>query len=130
MLKKIYIQDRASYYIEEPMTTTPGNIIFQRKMEPTEGAFSVAVPQGWLIEGGIVRANHITQKISAQTIEAKVDASIKRDPSGSVMIRACPEIKYCDMRMSSVGRMGLFPPGSNYMGMIVWPVMPAQQFLV
>jgi hypothetical protein len=112
------------------MTAMLDEVIFQRKMEPTESAFSAAVPQGWLIEGGVVRANHMLQKVSAQTIEAKVDASIKRDPSGSVMIRACPEIKYCDMRMSPAGMMGLFQPGSNYMGMIVCPLMPAQQFLV
>jgi hypothetical protein len=110
------------------MTDTPANLVFERKNEPTEGAFSAAVPQGWLIQGGVMRANHMTQVVSAQTIEAKVDVSIKSDPAGGVMIRFCPQIKYCDVRMTPAGMMGLFPPGSNYQGMIVCPVMPAQQF--
>jgi hypothetical protein len=41
-----------------------------------------------------------------------------------------PEIKYCDMRMSPAGMMGMFPPGSNYQGMQVYPVVPAPDFLV
>jgi hypothetical protein len=111
------------------MGDLPESIIFQRKSEPTEGAFSAAVPQGWEIKGGVMRANPMNQAVSAQTIEAKVDVGIQQDASGKVMIRFCPQIKYCDMRYSPAGAMGLFPPGSNYQGMIVCPVMPAQQFL-
>jgi hypothetical protein len=107
-----------------------GTITFQRRTEPNEGAFSLSVPHGWLVEGGIMRANLMHQVIDAQSIEAKLDFTVKRDAAGSVLIRWCPEVKYCDVRMSPAGMMGLFPPGSNYQGMVVSPVMPAQDFLV
>ena len=110
--------------------TSAGRISFQRRTEPNEGAFSLSVPSGWLIEGGISRANLMHQVIDAQSIEAKLDFTVKRDPPGSVLIRWCPEIKYCDVRMSPAGMMGMFPPGSNYQGMLVYPAMPATDFLV
>lgn len=103
--------------------------VFQRRTEPNEGAFSLSVPQGWLLEGGISRANLMHQVIDAQSIEAKLDFTVKRDPAGSVLIRWCPDVKYCDMRMSPAGMMGMFPPGSNYQGMIVSPLMSPQDFL-
>jgi hypothetical protein len=67
----------------------------------------------------------MVQMVSAQTIKAKVDFALKADPSGTVMIRWCPEVKYCDPRQSPAGMMGMFPPGSSYGGMIVCPLMPA-----
>ncbi len=45
------------------------------------------------------------------------------------MIRWLPDMLYFDARMSPAGQMGLFPPGSNYQGMTVYPLMPAEQFL-
>jgi hypothetical protein len=107
-----------------------GGILFQRREEPNEGAFSLLVPQGWLLEGGIFRANLMQQVVDAQSIEAKLDLTVKGDAAGRVMIRWCPEVKYCDMRMSPAGMMGMFPPGSNYQGMLVYPKMTAEEFLI
>jgi hypothetical protein len=67
--------------------------------------------------------------VSAQSIEAKLDFTAKRDAAGSVQIRWCPDMKYCDMRMSPAGMTGFFPAGSNYQGMIVWPLTRPQDFL-
>lgn len=105
------------------------NCIFERKTDPSEGAFNLLVPKGWLMEGGILRANLMMERISAQNMEAKVDFSVKRDSQGSVMIRWCPEVKYCDPRWTITGQMGWMQPGGNYQGMIVWPLQPANQFL-
>jgi len=102
-------------------------MLFQRTVEPREGAFTVSMPKGWIAEGGIMRADHFTQIVSTQTIEAKVDFALKSDPAGRVMIRWCPEMKYCDSRMMTMGMM--FPPGSNYGGMMVYPFMSASQFI-
>jgi len=110
--------------------TSAGGFCFQRRTEPNEGAFSLSVPSGWLMEGGISRANLMHQVIDAQSIEAKLDLTVKQDATGSVLIRWCPEIKYCDVRMSPAGMMGMFPPGSNYQGMLVYPLMSAQDFLI
>ena len=61
---------------------------------------------------------------------ARVDFSIKKDELGSVMFRYVPEFKFCDMSMNTAGAYGLFPPGSNYQGMLVTPLVPAPQFLL
>jgi hypothetical protein len=105
-------------------------LIFQRATEPNEGAFTLSVPRGWLLQGGIYRSDLTRQVIDAQSIEAKLDFAVKQDSAGSVMIRWCPEIKYCDVRYSPAGMMGFFPPGSTVQGMVVSPVMTARQFLV
>ena len=107
-----------------------GGILFQRREEPNERAFSLLIPHGWLLEGGIFRANLMQQVVDAQSIEAKLDLMAKQDAAGRVLIRWCPEMKYCDMRMSPAGMMGMFPPGSNYQGMLVYPKMAAEEFLI
>jgi hypothetical protein len=103
--------------------------VFHRINEPRENAFSLLVPKGWYPEGGIYRVDPTAQGGPAQSIAAKLDLALKKDASGSVMIRWLPEVLYFDMRMSPAGQMGLFPPGSNYQGMTVWPIISAQQFL-
>jgi hypothetical protein len=40
-----------------------------------------------------------------------------------------PDVAFFDARRTPAGQMGLFPPGSNYQGMTVMPVLPAGQFL-
>jgi hypothetical protein len=107
-----------------------GGRLFRRQTEPNEGAFSLSVPDGWLVEGGIVRADLMRQAVDAQSIAAKVDFAVKRDAAGSVQIRWCPEMRYCDLRVTPAGAMGLFPPGSVYQGMLVSPVVPAADFMV
>lgn len=103
--------------------------IFTRVDEPKEHAFSLLVPKGWQIAGGILRINPLQQGGPAQSIAAKVDFAVKKDQQGSVMIRWLPDVLFMDMHMSPAGQMGMFPPGSNYNGMTVYPVMPARQFL-
>jgi len=103
---------------------------FRRVPEPNEGAFTVLVPEGWLVEGGIMRANLMNQVVDAQSIEAKLDLTVKRNPAASVAIRWCPEIKYCDSRMGLAGMMGMFGAGTQRAGMISSPLLPAQDFLI
>ncbi|HEY9076105.1 MAG TPA: hypothetical protein VIO61_06150 [Anaerolineaceae bacterium] len=108
------------------MASRLNQVIFQRRAEPNENACTILVPEGWLLEGGVFRANLMAQRVTAQTIEAKMDLSVKKDAQGTVMLRAVPEMKYCDPRYLTYG---FFPVGSNYMGMIVYPLMPPAQFL-
>ncbi|MBN1920580.1 MAG: zinc ribbon domain-containing protein [Anaerolineae bacterium] len=109
-------------------TTEFKGFTFERRAEPNEQAFTLAVPKGWLMVGGVVRANHMQQTVNAQTIAAKVDFAVKRDTEGSVMIRWAPEVKYCDMRGMPAAMF--FPQGSQYNGMVVWPLMSGAEFLV
>jgi len=46
-----------------------------------------------------------------------------------VSIRWLPDVLFFDARHSPAGQMGLLPPGSNYNGMTVYPVIPAHQFI-
>ena len=104
-------------------------IVFTRVYEPNEKAFSILIPQGWQVAGGIVRVNPLTQGGAAQSIAAKLDFTVKKDDSGTVLIRWLPDMLYFDARYSPAGQMGMFPAGSNYNGMPVYPLMPASQFI-
>ncbi len=103
--------------------------VFERHAEPREKAFDILVPKGWQTDGGIMRVDPTAQGGAAQSIEAKLDFSVKRDGSGSVLLRWLPDTWFIDASMTPAGQMGLFPPGSNYNGMIVMPTLPAQAFL-
>ena len=107
----------------------PGTLIFHRRAEPMEKAFSILVPEGWQMEGGIFRVDPTAQGGAAQSIAAKLDFAVKKDKPGSVMIRWLPDVLFFDMRHSPAGQMGLFPPGSNYNGMTVYPLMSALEFI-
>jgi hypothetical protein len=107
---------------------TYSGVLLQRLAEPREGAFTISVPHGWQLDGGIIRVDFTQQAINAQFIEAKIDFSVKRDDQGTTAIRWCPEVKYCDMRYSLAG--AFFPRGSSYQGMVVMPAMSAAEFLI
>ena len=104
--------------------------IFERITEPREGAFTMLVPRGWAVEGGIFRVDPTAAGGPAQSIEAKLDMTVKRDAAGTVMGRVLPDMRYIDMRYSPAGQMGLFPPGSNYNGMLVAVFPGAANFAV
>jgi len=104
-------------------------IIFERKNEPRENSFSILVPKGWQIEGGIFRVNPAIQGGPAQSIAAKIDFTVKKDKRGSVMIRWLPDMLYFDTRNTPAGRMGMFPEGSNYQGMTVLYIKFAKNFI-
>ncbi len=100
--------------------------LFHRYTDGTEQAFTILVPDGWLTEGGIVRVDPGAAGGAAQSIEAKFDFTVRKDAAGTVMIRWLPHIYYCDMRHSPAASM--FPPGSNYGGMMVMPLQSATAF--
>lgn len=83
-------------------------VIFQRVQEPKENAFSLLIPKGWKLEGGIFRVDPLTQGGPSQSIAAKLDFSVKKDNEGSVMIRWLPDVLFFDARYSPAGQMGLF----------------------
>lgn len=116
-----------------PVTTAlavvADTMIFQRVQEPREHAFSLLMPRGWQVEGGIFRVNPVTQGGPAQSIAAKLDFAVKKDHEGTVMTRRLPDMFYFDARHTPAGQMGMFPPGSNYNGMTVYPLMSALGFI-
>lgn len=105
-------------------------MVFTRVHEPREKAFSVLIPRGWQVEGGIFRLDPSAQGGAAQSIAAKVDFAVKKDPAGTVLMRWLPDMLYFDPRYSPAARMGLMQTGSNYNGMLVHPLVPASQFMI
>jgi hypothetical protein len=108
---------------------TRPTMVFRRVKEPREAAFTLLVPSGWVTEGGITRVNPLTAGGAGNAIEAKLDFTIKRDAQGTAMMRWLPSMRYADLRGSPAGDMGMFPPGSNYAGMTVMPLLDAATFL-
>jgi hypothetical protein len=103
----------------------PVTVAFQRVAEPKEYAFTMLVPKGWLVEGGIFRVDPNRAGGTLNSIEAKCDIAVKSDPSGTVMLRRFPKINYAD------GPMIPFThgPGMNYNGSIVTRMPSVEGYL-
>jgi hypothetical protein len=105
-----------------------GNVIHLSPFaEPREHAFTMLIPDGWITQGGIYRVDPSRAGGAGNSITAKLDFTVKRDAPGTAMTHTFPDLLYMDMRRSPAAAM--FPPGSNYNGMLVSPVMNAQTYL-
>ena len=105
----------------------PDRLILEKINEPVENAFSILKPKSWLVEGGITRWDPVNMGGPANSIEAKIDFTLKSDPAGTIMIRWLPDIYFVDMTGSMVA--GMFQEGSFYNGMPVLHKMDAPAFL-
>ncbi|MGB8262094.1 MAG: hypothetical protein WCE75_17175 [Terracidiphilus sp.] len=101
---------------------------FHTVSEPREGAFTMLIPDGWTAEGGVYRIDPSQAHGAGNSVSAKVDWIVRRDPAGAAMTHRLPDMLYKDMRGSPAG--GMLPPGSNYGGMTVSPPMDAVSFLL
>ncbi|MBN1290237.1 MAG: hypothetical protein JXB48_00225 [Candidatus Latescibacteria bacterium] len=110
-------------------TNPQQTMIFTRVSETNEKAFSLLIPKGWQTEGGIFRVDPTAQGGPSQSIAAKLDFSVKKDSKGTVLMRWLPDVLFFDASKSPAGQMGLLPPGSNYQGMTVSPIMLATDFI-
>jgi hypothetical protein len=106
----------------------PQTMIFTKVNEPNENAFSLLLPKGWQTKGGIMRVNPMTSGGSANAIDAKLDFAMMSDENATVAMRWLPELMFFDMRYSPI-IAPMFPPGSNYNGMTVMPLMDANTFI-
>lgn len=104
----------------------PTTVAFVKVAEPRENAFSILVPRGWLVEGGIFRVDPNRVGGTMNSIEAKCDISVKSDQAGTVMLRRFPKINYAD------GPMVPFThgPGANYNGAIVTRMPSVEGYLL
>jgi len=75
-----------------------GAIAFKRMNEPKEKAFSLLVPQGWVIEGGALRILNPDVAGANNMVECKFDMAVKSDATGSIMIRWLPEMLCIDQQ--------------------------------
>lgn len=77
-----------------PAAAAPASMSFNRYIDRTEGAFRVLVPSGWIAEGGIVRVNPLQAGGPGQSLEAKLDFTVKREREGRAAIRWLPSVNY------------------------------------
>lgn len=92
---------------------------FRPVQEPKETAFTILVPAGWQYEGGVLRINPLATDGPVNTIGAKFDFAVKRDPAGSAVIHWLPSITYQDPRHLAMPA----PIGATYRSMPVYQLM-------
>ena len=126
MYQKIIIVLVFSFSCNFLFAQSPESLLFKRISEPNEKAFTILVPDGWEVSGGIQRVNPVNSG-AANAIEAKLDFQIKKKGSPSLKIHWLPDMYYYDSRMSPAAAM--FPEGSNYNGMLVLNKRKASDFV-
>lgn len=107
-----------------------GTLILQKYTDQTEQAFTVLLPQGWQVRGGIVRVNPLTQDGPGNTIAAKLDFAVTKDDQNSVFLYFVPSILYCDPAKLVTTQLGFNQVGGTYRGMPLYPLPSAQDFLL
>ena len=121
--------DTAPPVEEETQENWLDTVFLQRVWEPNEYAFSIQVPKGWQMSGGIISIEKMQIFGGAQALEPKLDFMLKMDEVGSVMLHWLPDTLYLDSSMNALGRLGYYRPGSYYLGMQIRPVMSATEYL-
>lgn len=109
--------------IEAKQPASSNSVIFLRKNEPRENAFTLLVPKGWIIEGGAIRILNEKFGGAMNMTECKFDIAVKKDKSGSVMIRWLPEM-FCIEPGNAWGN----PEGAIFNNAIVRSKRNPQQF--
>jgi len=106
----------------------PDQVSFDRVWEPNENAFTVLVPKGWKIRGGIFYVNPLQANGPGNAISPKCEFAVMSDDQGTMMMRWMPSWNYADLTYSPAGGAN-FPPGQWYQGMPVRLMVSARQFL-
>ncbi len=109
-------------------TPNPDQVALDRVWEPNENAFTVLVPKGWKIRGGIFYVNPLQVNGPGSAISPKCDFAVMSDDQGTMMMRWVPSWSYADLTYSPTGGAN-FPPGQWYQGMPVRLMVSARQFL-
>ena len=104
-----------------------GRILLQRRAEPNENAFTVLVPKGWIVSGGVFNVNPLEAQGAGNSLMPKCDFSIMSDETGTVLIRWVPTWYYADLRGAPSGDS--FQPGRVYQGMKVRYILTPREFL-
>jgi hypothetical protein len=96
-----------------------GPLVFQRRVEPNEGAYSYLAPKGWSSKGGIFHVDPQKANGPVNSILPKNDLLLRRDPEGTAYFRFLPGWVYADLRSSPMAQTGMnpFPPAPGYQGM-------------
>lgn len=70
-------------------------VIFQRRSEPNENAFSFLLPEGWTISGGITRVDNNSGASDGQSVDLKLYMKFS-SPDNKAGMAWLPDMKYID----------------------------------
>jgi hypothetical protein len=113
---------------DKNLTAKPQRSLLMRRVaEPNENAFTVLVPKGWLISGGVFNVTAQQTGGPVNSLAPKCDFSVKIDAAGTVMVRWIPTWYYADLRSTSMA--GYFQSGQFYQGMPVRNIVNPDEFL-
>lgn len=113
------------FFISFAGVIRPSGVAFEIKNEPRAHAFTIKVPKGWLMEGGIFRllAHDIGGPLNAT--ESKCNLTLKSDSQGRVYFKILPDIVYAHPGIGG----GFFPVGSGYQGAEIKSFVDAPTFV-
>jgi hypothetical protein len=106
-------------------------LVFERRTEPNQQAYTYLAPKSWISQGGIFHVNPLQVNGPGNSILPKNDLMVRRDEAGTVYFRFLPVWNYADLRSSPMAQIGMntFPVGSSYQGMRVQPLPTWEQYL-
>lgn len=106
-------------------------LVFERRTEPNQRAYTYLAPKSWISQGGIFQVNPLQVNGPGNSILPKNDLMVRRDEAGTVYFRFLPVWSYADLRSSPMAQMGMnaFPLGSYYQGMLVRLLPTWEQYL-
>jgi hypothetical protein len=105
--------------------------VLRRQWEPTQKAFTILVPEGWTIVGGMFAVDPLRGGGPLNSVETKCDLTVKRDAAGTVMARWAPSYNYVDFLPNGeyATLAALFPAGKVYKGALSKPLPTVEDFL-
>ncbi len=112
-------QQSGSKDVDQPMAPETSTFNgFTKFTDPSENSFTVDVPSGWKVDGGLTRygALDVRPWVKAVSPDNLITAFIGDG-----------KISPCTMPTGTLSALG-FRVGSNYNGTLIQPYMPARQF--
>ncbi|MFZ5939899.1 MAG: hypothetical protein ACOYXB_04940 [Bacteroidota bacterium] len=108
----------------------PAEVRFVRTAEPNENAFTFLKPVGWTVTGGITRVDPGAAGGAGNAIEAKLYMKLS-SPDKKAELGWLPDTRFFDIQRCPTNNLigGMYPYGSNYNGMLVWPLSAPEQFV-
>lgn len=110
----------------------PITLVLRREWEPNQRAFTVLVPQGWIVTGGLFSVDPGQAGGALNAIDTKCDLAIKSDANGTVIARWAPSYNFVDFSRSAefANLAMLFPAGRYYNGALVKPMPTVEEYLM
>ncbi|MBI2297928.1 MAG: hypothetical protein HYU66_03065, partial [Armatimonadetes bacterium] len=93
---------------QRPPGPEPQRLRLEPRREAREQAFTILVPKGWALDGGVLRLPAQTYG-ARNAASANIDVSL-HDPQGRAMLWSYPMLVYCDA--SATGTAAQFPVGT------------------